>query len=47
MNNFCRVNHEITPKIPSRCTVEQYAKCSNQKNRYAEDQQKLADRILK
>lgn len=57
-HRLSKMNHEITPKIsarcteiipkiPTRCTVEEYGLVTKQKNRFSEDQQKLADRILK
>lgn len=47
MHRFRRKNHEILPSIPSRCTVEQYAKISEEKNRQSENQQKVAEHVIK
>lgn len=47
MHRMCQINHEIIPKMPTRCTVEQYDRLCHDKNRHAEKQQMLADSVLK
>lgn len=58
LRRLSKIDHEITPKIPARCTeiiprlptrctVEDYGLVTKQKHRFSEDQQKLADRIIK
>lgn len=47
MHRMCQINHEIIPKMPSRCTVEQYDRLCYDKNRHAEKQQMMADTVLK
>lgn len=47
MHRTCQINHEIIPKMPSRCTVEQYDRLCYDKNRHAEKQQMMADTVLK
>lgn len=47
MNRYGKGDHEILPKIPSRCTVEQYAKLFDDKKRQSENQQIQAERVIK
>lgn len=47
MHGMFQINHEIIPKMPSRCSVEQYDRMCHDKNRHAENQQMLADSVLK
>lgn len=43
----CRINHEITPKIPARCTVEKYNKIFEQHNQVVQSQHMVADSAIK
>lgn len=47
MRKFSKGNHEIHPKRPSRCTVEQLANLSEETHRHCENQQKLAEHLIK
>lgn len=46
-NNLVNENLVIVPPAPPRYTTNDYKFDSRQKNRISEDQQMLADRILK